>query len=763
MRKSILLLFLLGTTTLGNLNAQSTDLNSKMDDFVNQLMDKMTLEEKVGQMNLLSVGLDVTGPRLTENAEGKIRQGLVGGVFNTYTPAAMRKLQSLAVNETRLKIPLLFGYDVIHGHKTIQPVPLGLSCSWDTNAIERGARLAATEATADGLDWTFSPMVDICRDPRWGRIMEGAGEDPFLGSQIAKAMVRGYQGNDLSRTDSIMACVKHFALYGAVEAGRDYNTVDMSRIKMFEYYFPPYHAAVEAGAGTVMASFNDINGVPATANHWLLTDLLRKDWGFNGFVVSDFTAIRELTEHGMGDLRKDAELSIKAGLDMDMMSDAFVKYLPGLVAQGEVPEELVNIACRRILEAKYKLGLFSDPYRGCTEERAAKEILTPENRKIARELARESFVLLKNDQHILPLKKSGTIALIGPLADDQRNLLGSWHAAGDWRDVVSVTAGISNVTGSAVTVLSAKGANLIDDPVLRSTLNGFHEYVFTDKRSPQEMLQEALSTAAKADVVVAVLGESSAMSGEAASRTEIGIPKGQEKLLRALVETGKPVVLVLMNGRPLTLTWEAKHCGAILETWFGGTEAGNAIADVLFGNYNPSGRLTTTFPRNVGQIPIYYNHKNTGRPYKSNPTEKYVSRYLDSSNEPLYLFGYGLSYTTFSYGNIELNKTNLEGNETLRASVRLTNTGKLAGEETVQLYLTQPVASVTRSVEDLRGFQKIHLQPGESREVTFQITPEDLKFYNAKLEYDWEPGKFIIRIGSSSANQVKPAIVHWSK
>jgi beta-glucosidase len=763
MKITILILCLIGTTIRGNLFAQSPGTNSEMDAFINQLMGKMTLEEKVGQMNLLSVGVDVTGPRLTKNAEGKIRQGLVGGVFNTYTPSGMRKLQSLAVNETRLKIPLLFGYDVIHGHKTIFPIPLGLSCSWDTNAIERGARLAATEATADGLNWTFSPMVDICRDPRWGRIMEGAGENPYLGAQIAKAMVRGYQEDDLSQTDAIMACVKHFALYGAAEAGRDYNTVDMSRIKMYEYYLPPYHAAVEAGAGTVMASFNDINGVPATANRWLLTDLLRKDWGFNGFVVSDFAGISELTEHGMGDLRKDAELSVKAGLDMDMMSDVFLKYLPDLVARGEVSEELINNACRRILEAKYKLGLFSDPYRGCTEERAAKEILTPENRKIARELARESFVLLKNDQQILPLKKSGTIALIGPLVDDQRDLLGSWHAAGDWRTVVSVATGISNLVGSSVTILHAKGANLIDDSTLRSTLNGFRGDISMDERSPQEMLQEALSVAAKADVVVAVLGESSSMSGEAASRSEIGLPNGQEKLLRALVGTGKPVVLVLMNGRPLTLTWEAEHCGAILETWFGGTEAGNAIADVLFGDYNPSGKLTATFPRNVGQIPIYYNHKNTGRPYKNNPKEKYVSRYLDVSNDPLYPFGYGLSYTTFSYGNIQLNTTNLKGNETLTASVKLTNTGKLAGEEIVQLYLTQPVASVTRSVEDLRGFQKINLQPGESKEVTFRITPEDLKFYNAKLEYDWEPGDFIIRIGTSSANQVKPATVHWSK
>ena len=756
------ILWLAGLMISGCLYAQPSVNDPKMDAFISDLMGRMTLEEKVGQLNLLSVGFDVTGPQLSKDADREIRQGLVGGIFNTYTRAAVRKLQSQALQESRLGIPLLFGYDVIHGFKTIFPIPLGLSCTWNLDLIERSARIAATEATADGLNWTFAPMVDIARDPRWGRIMEGSGEDPYLGAQIARAMVRGFQGEDLSRSNSLMACVKHFALYGAVESGRDYNTVDMSRLRMYEYYLPPYRAAVEAGAGSVMTAFNEIDALPASGNRWLLTDLLRTQWGFQGFVVTDYAAIREMTEHGTGDLRKNAELAFKAGVDMDMVSEGYLKYLPELLANQKVPAFLIDQACRRILEAKYKLGLFADPYHGCTEERAAREILTPENRKAAREIAEQSFVLLKNDRQILPLKKFGTIALVGPLTDDRRNVLSNWRAAGDWDQAVSVQAGISNVAGSAVTVLHAKGANIADDPFLRGTLKAFGMELPMDPRSPQDMMAEAVDLAGKADVVVAVLGESSGMSGEAASRSDIGLPECQKDLLKALVATGKPVVLVLMNGRPLTLTWEAEHCGAILETWLGGTEAGNAVADVLFGDYNPSGKLTATFPRNVGQIPIYYNHKNTGRPYKGDPANKYVSRYLDVSNDPLYAFGYGLSYTTFSYGDIKLSRTNLTGDETLLASVRLTNTGDRAGEETVQLYLSQPVASVTRSVQDLKGFQKIRLQPGETKEVTFRITPDDLKFYNTDLKYDWEPGEFIVRIGGNST-EVKSATVRWSK
>lgn len=743
------------------LRAQPSAGDAKMDAFIEELMNRMTLEEKIGQLNLLPLGSEQTGPEVYRNAEAQIRQSLLGGVFNIYTPPYVRKLQSLAVNDSRLHIPLLFGLDVIHGHKTIFPIPLALSCTWNPQAVEQSARIAATEATADGLNWTFSPMVDVCRDPRWGRIAEGAGEDPYLGSLMARAMVRGYQGDDLSRSNALLACVKHFALYGAVEAGREYNTVDMSRQKMYEYYLPPYRAAVEAGVGSVMSAFNDINNVPASANHWLLTDVLRNQWGFKGFVVSDYAAISELTEWGMGNLQKDAELALNAGVDMDMASETYLTNLPALVGSGEIPESMVNAACRRILEAKYKLGLFSEPYRGCTEARAQAEILTPQNLEFARKIAEESFVLLKNTHQILPLKKSGTIALIGPLAYDQHDILGSWHAAGDWRRAVSVQMGVSNVAGSTVKVLRAKGANLVDDPQLRETLKAFGEYVPVDSRSPQEMLAEAVAAAKRADVVVAVLGESSGMSGEAASRTHLGLPECQETLLRALVKTGKPVVLVLMNGRPLTLNWENDHCAAILETWFGGTEAGNAIADVLFGNYNPSGKLTATFPRDVGQIPIYYDHKNTGRPYDGDPATKYASRYLDVPNSPLYPFGYGLSYTTFAYGDVQLSQTNLTGNQTLLASVDVTNTGDRAGEETVQLYISQPVASITRSVEDLKGFQKVLLQPGETGKVTFRITTDDLKFYNEKLEYNWEPGEFIIRIGTDSSH-LKSAVVQWN-
>jgi beta-glucosidase len=760
MKKATLALALVAIMLAASLPAQSPD--PKMNSFINDLLGRMTLAEKIGQLNLASVGFDVTGPLLSQNADAKVRQGLVGAVFNTYTPQAVRKLQSLAVKGSRLGIPLLFGYDVIHGYKTIFPIPFALSCTWNLNSIEQSARMAADEGSADGLDWTFSPMVDIARDPRWGRMAEGAGEDPWLGSQIARAMVRGYQGDDLSQSNTLMACVKHFALYGAVQAGRDYNTVDMSRLQMYQYYLPPYRAAVEAGAGSVMTSFNDVDGVPSTANRWLLTDLLRGQWGFQGFVVTDYTSITEMTQHGMGDARMDAKLALKAGVDMDMVSEAFLNYLPGLVEKGGISEDLINQACRRILEAKYKLGLFADPYRGCTEKRARAEILTPAHRAAARKFAEQSFVLLRNEQRLLPLKKSGTIALIGPLADDRQDLLGTWHAAGEAHTVVGVKMGISNLLNSAVTVLYAKGANLIDEPIERKLLQTFGAVIPVDPRPPEKMVAEAVAIAAKADVVVAVLGESADMSGEAASRSEIGLPDCQEHLLRSLVATGKPVVLVLMNGRPMTLGWEAEHCGAILEAWFGGVEAGPAIADVLFGDYNPSGKLTATFPRAVGQIPIYYNHKNTGRPYQGDPFAKYVSRYIDIPNDPQYPFGYGLSYTKFAYGDVKLSKTTLVGNDTLLASVTVTNAGTFAGEETVQLYLSQPVASVTRSVEELHGFQKINLAPGESREVTFRITPDDLKFYNSELAYDWEPGEFVVHIGGNSAD-VKSATLHWTK
>jgi beta-glucosidase len=762
MKPSQITTALCGVVVAANLCANTPSPDAKMDSFVSDLLGKMTLAEKIGQLNLLSVGSETTGPHASKNVEAGIRMGSVGAVLNVYTPARVRRLQEMAVGESRLRIPLLFGYDVIHGHKTIFPIPLALACTWNLELIEKSARVAATEASADGLNWTFSPMVDIARDPRWGRIAEGAGEDPFLGGQIARAMVKGYQGDDLAQSNAVLACVKHFALYGAAEAGRDYNTADMSRIKMYEYYLPPYEAAVDAGVGSVMSSFNEVDGLPATGNRWLMTDLLRDQWGFKGFVVTDYTAINEMTEHGTGDVKRNAALALKAGIDMDMVSEAFLGNLPELAAEKAVTEAMIETACKRILAAKYKLGLFADPFRGCSEERARREILTVGNRKMAREFAARSFVLLQNTNETLPLKKSGVIALIGPLADNQRDLLGSWSAAGDWKQAVSVLDGVKQAVGPELSVLYARGANPVDDVALLETLNAFGGDILHDKRSPQEMLDEAMVTARKADVVVAVLGESFGMSGEAASRSEIGLPDCQEELLKALEKTGKPIVLVLMNGRPLTLTWEAAHCSAILETWFGGTETGHAVADVLFGDYNPSGRLTATFPRNVGQIPLYYNHKNTGRPFNGDPRSKYLSRYLDVPDSPLFPFGFGLSYTTFTYGDVRVSRHSLGMKDTLAASVRVVNTGARAGEETVQLYISQPVASVTRSVEDLRGFEKISLQPGEAREVSFQITPEDLKFYNGDLVYDWEPGDFVIRIGANSS-QLKSATVHWSK
>jgi len=742
--------------------AQGSSRQAGMDQFISSLMGRMTLEEKIGQLNLLSTGFDVTGPVASKNVEASVRKGLAGGVFNLYTPARVRALQEVAVEKSRLKIPLLFGYDVIHGHKTVFPIPLALSCTWDLGLIEKSAGIAAGEASADGINWTFSPMVDIARDPRWGRIAEGAGEDPFLGSLVAEAMVRGYQGNDLAQTNRIMACVKHFALYGAVEAGRDYNAADMSRLTMFQYYFPPYQAGVKAGAGTVMASFNEVEGIPATGNHWLLTELLRKQWGFKGFVVSDYTAIKEMTLHGMGDNEYDAELALKAGLDMDMVSEEYVHYLKKLVDKNAITEGMVDTACRRILEGKYKLGLFSDPFRGCTEARARREILTAENLKFARQLATRSFVLLKNENDILPLKKAGVIAVVGPLADSRRDVLGSWSAAGDWKMAESILDAVKHAAEPAATILHQRGANLLENSALIEALNGSGANIVPDQRSPQRMIDAAVSAAKKADVVLAVVGESFAMSGEAASRSDIGLPEGQKDLLKALVKTGKPVVLVLLNGRPLDLSWEAMNCAAILETWFGGIQAGPAVADVLFGDASPSGRLTTTFPRNIGQVPLYYNHKNTGRPFLGDARIRYVSRYLDVPNSPLYPFGYGLGYTHFSFGKLRLSKTSLNADDTLTATINVANIGKRPGEETVQLYITDPVASVTRSVEDLRGFQKITLAAGENRDVSFTITPNDLKFYNSDLIYDWEPGDFIIRLGPNSS-EVYSGTVHWEK
>ncbi len=727
------------------------------------LLAKMTLDEKIGQLNLVTPGGGMlTGAVVSSDVESKIKKGQVGGLFGIYSPEKVRKAQDLAVKESRLHIPMIFGLDVIHGHKTIFPIPLGLSASWDMGLIEASAQIAAKEATADGLNWAFSPMVDIARDARWGRISEGSGEDPFLGGEVAKAVVHGYQGKNLAANNTMMACVKHFALYGGAEAGREYNTVDMSRIKMYEYYLPPYKAAIDAGAGSIMSSFNEIDAVPASGNQWLLTDLLRKQWGFKGFVVSDYTSVNEMTAHGIGDLQTVSAKALKAGLDMDMVGEGMLTTLSKSIKEGKVSIADVDQACLRILEAKFKLGLFDDPYRYIDDARPAKDILTDENRAASRKMAAHSMVLLRNNHQILPLKKSGTIALVGPLAHNRRNMLGTWVVAGDWQKSVSVYEGMQQAVGNTANIIYAKGANITDDTKFAEHVNVFGVQADIDTRSPADMVNEAVAAANKADVIVAVVGESADMSGESSSRADISIPASQQTLLKALSATGKPLVIVLINGRPLTLVWENEHATAILEAWAPGTEAGNAIADVLFGAYNPSGKITATFPRSVGQIPIYYNHKNTGRPFDGTGIGKFKSNYLDESNDPLYPFGYGLSYTKFEYSDIKLSKKELKGNEKLTASVVLKNAGNYAGEEVVQLYISDPVASITRSVKDLKGFQKVSLQAGESKTVSFEIGTEQLSFFNSDLKKVWEPGEFIIQIGTSSA-EVKSGKLVWNK
>jgi beta-glucosidase len=742
-------------------SAQNKTEDAKMSAYVKSLMSKMTVDEKIGQLNLVTIGAATTGSVVNKGVEENIKKGTIGGVFGVWGTKQTREIQDIAVKSSRLHIPLIFGLDVIHGHRTIFPIPLGMSATWDMNLIKQSAQIAAKEATGEGLNWVFSPMVDIARDPRWGRISEGSGEDPWYGSQVAKAMVQGYQGASMKNADAVMACVKHFALYGGAEAGREYNTVDMSRIKMYQDYLPPYKAAVDAGAGSFMSSFNTVDGVPATGNQWLLTDLLRKQWGFKGFVVSDYTAVNEMTAHGLGDLQTVSALALKAGLDMDMVGEGFVKTLKKSLTQKKITQQEIDLACQRVLEAKYKLGLFENPYKSMDADKEAKEELSPANRAAAREITKHSFVLLKNDNQTLPLKKTGSIALVGPLADNHRDMLGTWVIAGEWEKSVSVMEGIKNVVGNNVAVNYAKGANITEDAEFIKRLNFGPGMVSVDPKPADQLLQEAVDVAKKSDVIVAVVGESQSMSGESSSRSDIDIPESQKNMLKELSKLGKPMVIVLFNGRPLTLTWEDKNASAILDVWAPGSEAGNAIADVLFGDYNPAGKLTATFPRSVGQIPIYYNHKNTGRPYSSGPT-KFKSNYLDISNDPLYPFGYGLSYTTFNYSDVSLSKTKLKGNETLTASVTLTNTGKYAGEEVVQLYISDPVASISRSVKELKNYQKVNLQPGESKKISFAITPEQLKFYNTQLKYDWEPGEFVVQIGTSSAN-THNASVWWAK
>ena len=757
MNKKYSLLILLALLLPLGLQAQKPPQD--MDRFLDNLLKRMTLEEKIGQLNLPVTGEITTGQAKSSDIATKIKRGEVGGLFNLKGVDKIRDVQRLAVENSRLGIPLLFGMDVIHGYETIFPIPLGLSCTWDIPAIEESARIAAVEASADGISWTFSPMVDISRDPRWGRVSEGSGEDPFLGALIARAMVRGYQGKDMSRNDEIMACIKHFALYGAAEAGRDYNTVDMSRQRMFNDYMLPYQAGVEAGAGSVMASFNEVEGVPATANKWLMTDVLRGAWGFNGFVVTDFTGISEMIEHGIGDLQTVSARAINAGVDMDMVSEGFIGTLKKSVEKGKVSVETVNTACRRILEAKYKLGLFDNPYKYCDLKRPARDIFTKEHRAAARKIAGESFVLLKNEglsptlAPVLPLSPTGTIAVIGPLANTRSNMPGTWSVAAVLDKSPSLVEGLTEWVGNQGKILYAKGSNLIGDAAYEERATMFGRSLNRDNRTDQQLLDEALKIASQADVIVAALGESSEMSGESSSRTNLNLPDVQHTLLEALLKTGKPVVLVLFTGRPLILNWEQEHVPAILNVWFGGSEAGPAIGDVLFGAVNPGGKLTMTFPKSVGQIPLYYAHKNTGRPLKEGKWfEKFRSNYLDVDNDALYPFGYGLSYTTFRFSDITLNRSSIGMDNELVASVTVTNTGDRAGSEVVQLYIRDLVGSVTRPVKELKGFEKIYLQPNESRTVRFTIAPEMLKFYNADLKFVAEPGDFDVMIGPDSRN-----------
>ena len=739
---------------------------SKKKAFVDQLIAKMTLDEKIGQLNLPSSGDFTTGQAQSSDIGKKIEQGLVGGLFNIKGVGKIRDVQKVAVEKSRLKIPMIFGMDVIHGYETTFPIPLGLSASWDMDLIQRSAQIAAQEASADGINWTFSPMVDVSREPRWGRVSEGSGEDPYLGSQIAKAMVYGYQGKDLSLKNTILACVKHFALYGAPEGGRDYNTVDMSHIRMFNEYFPPYKAAVDAGVGSVMASFNEVDGIPATGNKWLMDDVLRKQWGFNGFIVTDYTGINEMIQHGMGNLQQVSALAMNAGIDMDMVGEGFLTTLKKSISEGKVTEHQITTAARRILEAKYDLGLFDDPYRYTDEKRSKTEVFNKANREEARNIAAQSMVLLKNDKQILPLKASGTVAVIGPLANNNENMTGTWSVASRTKDAVSIMTGLKE-TVKGVNFIYAKGSNVFYDAKMEEKATMFGKVSNRDSRSKEALLKEAVETAKKADIVVLAIGETAELSGESSSRANIEIPQAQKDLLAELKKTGKPIVMVLFTGRPLVLNDENKQADAIVNAWFAGSEAGYAIADVLYGKVNPSGKLPMTFPRSVGQVPIYYNAKNTGRPLSDDKSdkcefEKFRSNYIDECNTPLFPFGYGLSYTSFGYSDVQLGKTQLSGNDQLTASITLTNNGKYDGNEVVQLYIRDMVGSVTRPVKELKGFQKVFLKAGESKKVSFTITPEDLKFYNSELKYDWEAGEFDIMIGTNS-HDVKHAKINWNK
>lgn len=720
-------------------------------EFIDSLLARMTLDEKIGQMNL-PVGADiVTGDIMNSDIGADIAAGRVGGVFNMKGCGKIREYQRIAVENSRLGIPLIFGMDVVHGYETVFPIPLALSCSWDMDAIEESARIAASEASAAGICWTFSPMVDISREPRWGRVAEGAGEDPRLGAEIARAMVRGYQGRNMEADDEIMACVKHFALYGAPEGGRDYNTVDMSRQRMFNEYFEPYKAAAEEGAGSFMTSFNVVDGIPASGNRWLFTDVLRDLWGFDGFVVTDYAAINEMMVHGLGGPDDVSKMAVDAGVDMDMAGGSYLATLKNLVASGKVSEEQIDTAVRRILEAKYRLGLFDNPYKYINPEREATQIYTQANREAARRIAAETFVLLKNNGNLLPLSADGKIALIGPLADAATHMQGMWSVAAVPGRNRSLRTAFAEAMADSSRLFYAKGANLYGDAEMEAGASMAN--CIRDPRPAGELVAEALAVAEKADVIVAALGEGAESSGESASRAFLQLPENQMELLKALVATGKPVVLLNFSGRPTVMTYEAENVPAVMNVWYAGSEGADAIADVVFGKVSPSGKLTASMPRSVGQIPLYYNHLNTGRPRSDGPAvfEKYRSNYLDSPVTPLFPFGYGLSYTTFAYGPMKLSSAAMAPDGSVVVSVPVANTGSRAAAEVVQLYVRDLVASMSRPVKELKHFERVELQPGETKTISFTITPADLSFYNSNLEFVLEPGEFDIMVGPSSA------------
>ncbi|NDL62843.1 beta-glucosidase BglX [Acerihabitans arboris] len=747
-------LSLLTALTLHPALADNTQLPSPdlpRDAYVNALLQKMTLEEKIGQLRLISVGPENPKEAIRE----MIKNGQVGAIFNTVTRQDIRKMQDQAMQLPRLKIPLFFAYDIVHGQRTIFPISLGLASSWNLDAVATSGRIAAFEGSEDGLNMTWAPMVDVTRDPRWGRVSEGLGEDTFLTAEIGRALVQSIQGKNPGERHALMTSVKHFALYGAVEGGRDYNTVDMSPQRMFQDYMPPYKAALDAGSGGVMVALNTVNGIPATADSWLLKDVLRKQWHFSGITISDHGAIKELIKHGVASSPIEAvKIALNAGINMSMSDEYFIRYLPQLVKSGDVSQQEIDEAVRHVLNVKYDMGLFRDPYSHLGPVGSDPQDTNAESRlhrDAARQVARQSLVLLKNRLHTLPLKKQGTIAVVGPLADSQRDIMGSWSAAGRPGQTVTLLQGMRNAAGNKATIVYARGANITDHKDMLAYLNSYDRAVQNDSRAPRAMIDEAVKAARNADVIVAAVGESQGMAHEASSRTNITIPDSQRALIDALKATGKPLVLVLMNGRPLALVREDQQADAMLETWFSGTEGGNAIADVLFGDYNPSGKLPMSFPRSVGQIPIYYNHLPTGRPYLADKPDKYTSHYYDEANGPLYPFGFGLSYTTFSVSAPTLSSPTLRRGGSITVSVTLTNTGDRDGDTVAQLYVHDVAASSSRPVKELKGFQKVFLKAGETKTVAFKLDADALKFYDQQMRFAAEPGEFEVMVGLDSA------------